>query len=378
METIYKAGLVGISGYTGMELARALITHPHINLVMATSRQEKGKTIQELYPFLRSFTLGNLVIEDNDPKQLADTCDVVFLAVPHGVAMDTAAQILDHAAKQKKDIKVVDLSADFRIKDTKTYEDWYHVPHTQSEYLKEAVYGLVDLYEDDIKNARLVANPGCYPSASILGLYPALLHKCIETDSIVIDAKSGTTGAGRKAVVSSLFCEVHDSFKPYGLGGKHRHTPEIEQELALIAKEDMTISFNPHLLPMHRGILATIYTKLKDNITQEEIHSIYEKTYGKANATTENNTQNTNEAHVSKHAKFIRVLPSGQLPETRYVRGSMFCDIGITVDQRTKRLIITVAIDNLARGASLQAIANANLMLGLALETGIDIIPLCP
>lgn len=354
---MYKAGLVGISGYTGMELARALITHPHISLVMATSRQEKGKTVQELYPFLRSYELGNLLISDNDPEQLAKECDVVFLAVPHGVAMESAAHILDCAKKIDKDVKIVDLSADFRIKESKVFEEWYHVPHTQTEYLKEAVYGLVDLYEEDIKKARLIANPGCYPSASILGLYPALLHKCIDIEDIVIDAKSGTTGAGRKAVVGSLFCEVHDSFKAYGLG-KHRHTPEIEQELSLIAGQEMTISFNPHLIPMHRGILATIYTKLSQEYTQESVHAIYEKTY--------------------KDKPFIRVLPSGQLPETRYVRGSMFCDIGVTVDPRTKRLIITVAIDNLARGASLQAIANANLVLGLPLHAGVDIIPLCP
>lgn len=364
---IFKAGLVGVSGYTGMELARALITHPQMDLVMATSRQEKGKTIQELYPFLRSYPLGKLKIVDNDPSILAETCDIVFLAVPHGVAMDTAAQILDAGKKLRKEIKIVDLSADFRIKDVKTYEDWYHVPHTQHKYLEEAVYGLIDIKEDAIKKAHLVANPGCYPTASILGLYPALLHKAIEREDIVIDAKSGTTGAGRKAAVSSLFCEVHDSFKPYGLA-KHRHTPEIEQELSLITNTEMTISFNPHLLPMHRGILATIYTKLASNVSQEEVHALYEKTYGSVETITDEKNK----------ASFVRVLPIGQLPETRNVRGSMFCDIGLTVDTRTKRLIITVAIDNLARGASLQAIANANLMLGLPLSMGIDCIPLCP
>lgn len=371
----YKAGLVGVSGYTGMELARALITHPQMDLVMATSRQEKGKKIQELYPFLRSYALGNLEIVDNEPEILAQNCDVVFLAVPHGVAMDTAAQILDAATKYKKDVKVIDLSADFRIKDIKTYEDWYHVPHTQHTYLQEAVYGLIDINEDSIKKARLIANPGCYPTASILGLYPALLYGAIEKEDIVIDAKSGTTGAGRKAAVSSLFCEVHDSFKPYGLA-KHRHTPEIEQELSRIANTEMTISFNPHLLPMHRGILATIYTKLSGDFSQEDIHALYEKAYG----TCEENINNSNDNKQNGHKKkpFIRVLPSGQLPETRNVRASMFCDIGITVDPRTKRLIITVAIDNLARGASLQAIANANLTLGLPLTMGIDCIPLCP
>ena len=354
---MYTAGLVGITGYTGMELARALVSHPQINLTVATSRQEQGKKVADLYPFLRGHALGNLEISDADAKELAEKCDVVFLAIPHGVAMDTAAQILEAAENLKKSVKVIDLSADFRIKDIATYEQWYGVTHTQKKYVEESVYGLIEINAEAIKKARLVANPGCYPTASILGLYPALQGKIIKLDDIVIDAKSGTSGAGRKASVPTLFCEVQDNFRPYGLG-KHRHTPEIEQELSLIAHSDITLSFNPHLLPIQRGILTTIYSKLTQDYAQEDIQKIYEDTW--------------------KDCPFIRVLPAGQFPETRYVRGSMFCDIAVTVDKRTQRLIITSAIDNLARGASLQALANANLTLGLPLKAGIDHVPLCP
>lgn len=354
---MYNAGLVGITGYTGMELARALISHPHINLTVATSRQEQGKKIQDLYPFLRSYTLGNLEITDAQADELAAQCDIVFLAIPHGVAMNTAAQILDCADKLNKTVKVIDFSADFRIKDAQIYEQWYSVEHTQEKYLKESVYGLIDINADAIKNARLIANPGCYPTASILGLYPAIKNKLIHLDNIVIDAKSGTSGAGRKASVPTLFCEVQDNFRPYGLG-THRHTPEIEQELSLIANQNIILSFNPHLLPIQRGILTTIYTQLASDYSQGDIQDIYEQTW--------------------KDAPFVRVLPSGKLPETRFVRGSMFCDIAVTVDKRTNRLIITSAIDNLARGASLQAVANANLVLGLPLDTGLNLVPMCP
>ncbi len=358
---MFSAGLIGVTGYTGMELARVLANHPNIKLRVATSRQEQGKSLHDLYPFLRNCELGKLIISDANSEDLVDQCDVVFLAVPHGVAMDTAAELLDISEKKGKSVKVVDLSADFRIKDKAVYEKWYAVNHSQSKYLQEAVYGLVDINAEETKKARLVANPGCYPSASILGLYPAIKHDIIKRDSIVIDAKSGTSGAGRKASVPTLFCEVQDSFRPYSIGGKHRHTPEIEQELSLVAQEEIILSFNPHLLPIQRGILTTIYTSLSDNFlnaSEEDVRELFIETW--------------------KDAPFVRVLPSGQLPETRYVRGSMFCDIAVNLDHRSKRLIITSAIDNLGRGASLQAVANANLMLGLPLGCGIEIIPLCP
>lgn len=354
---MYQAGLIGVTGYTGMELARILACHPRIELTHATSRQEAGKKIEELYPFLQSYKIGSVIIEDFDAATLAKECDIVFLAVPHGTAMKSVAKITEQANKLNKPIKLVDLSADFRIKNPETFEAWYQIKHEYPQLLAQAVYGLFDIYEDKIKDAQLIANPGCYPTASILGLYPAVKHGLIAND-IIIDAKSGTTGAGRKAQVSSLFCEVYDNFRPYSIGGKHRHTPEIEQELSIAAQKDIIVSFNPHLLPIERGILATIYAPLAKNISLEKIQSLYLETYAKA--------------------QYVRVLPLGKLPETRNVRGSLFCDIALTLDKRTNKLIIASAIDNLARGASMQAVANANLCLGLPLDMGIQFAPVCP
>ncbi len=346
-----RAGLVGVTGYTGMELSRILASHPSMRLTAATSRQDAGKRLDTVYPFLQGLPGADVTLVEPDAALLARECDVVFLAVPHGVAMEIGAELYDAG------VKVVDLSADFRLRDADVYEAWYK-PHTRRDYIAKAVYGLPELYAADIAKTRLVANPGCYPTASILGLYAALKNGIVRTDDIIIDAKSGTTGAGRKAVVSSLYCEVADSFRPYNIGGRHRHTPEIEQELSVAAGESVTVSFNPHLLPISRGILATIYTKLKDSLSQADVQAMYEDFW--------------------KNAPWVRVLPAGKLPETRNVRGTMFCDIAVTVDQRTGRLIITSAIDNLCRGASGQAVANANLMFGLPVETGLNFAPLVP
>ena len=346
-----RAGLVGVTGYTGMELSRILASHPSMRLTAATSRQDAGKRLDTVYPFLQGLPGADVTLVEPDAALLARECDVVFLAVPHGVAMEIGAELYDAG------VKVVDLSADFRLRDADVYEAWYK-PHTRREYIAKAVYGLPELYAADIAKVRLVANPGCYPTASILGLYAALKNGIVRTDDIIIDAKSGTTGAGRKAVVSSLYCEVADSFRPYNIGGRHRHTPEIEQELSVAAGESVTVSFNPHLLPISRGILATIYTKLKDSLSQADVQAMYEDFW--------------------KDAPWVRVLPAGKLPETRNVRGTMFCDIAVTVAQRTGRLLITSAIDNLCRGASGQAVANANLMFGLPVETGLNFAPLVP
>jgi len=347
-----KAGLIGITGYTGMELIRILASHPQIELVYASSRAEHGKTISELYPFFKGLQGGELKISMPDAAVAASLCDLVFLAVPHSKAMVYASSLYE------KNIRVIDLSADFRIHDFQIYEQWYDVKHSCKELLDKAVYGLPELYAKDISKARLVANPGCYPSSVILGLYPALKNNLIKPENIVIDSKSGTTGAGRKAAVATLFCEVHDSFRAYGLG-KHRHTPEIEQELSLIAKQDIIVSFNTHLLPISRGILSTIYTNLQDaDLSLDDVHAIYTDTWS--------------------DCPWVRVLPKNSLPETRYVRGTMFCDIGLAVDHRTNRLIIVVAIDNLCRGASGQAVANANLMFGLPLTEGLMFAPLMP
>ncbi len=355
---MYKAGLVGVTGYTGMELARILAGHGQIRLAMATSRSEAGRKLSDLYPFLRGLPGGDVTVSNSDPREISACCDVVFLAVPHGVSMETAAAVLRSADELGKRVKVVDLSADFRLEDPKVFSDWYKVPHTHPELLAEAVYGLPELNVENIRKARLVANPGCYPTASVLGLYAALKNGIIDPDSIIIDAKSGVTGAGRKASVQSLFCEVTDTFRAYSIGGRHRHTPEIEQELGKIAGASVTVSFNPHLVPMRRGILATIYARLTDGSDASSVQDMYEKTW--------------------HGAHFVRVLPAGQLPECRFVRGSMFCDMSVAVDERTRRLIVVSVIDNLCRGASGQAVANANLALGLPVWEGVDSIPMVP
>jgi N-acetyl-gamma-glutamyl-phosphate reductase len=344
-------GLVGVTGYTGLELARLLALHPDFELVAATSRSDAGKTLAQLYPNLTGLPLGNLVVSAPDPAALAGSCALVFLAVPHGTAMDMAADLL------ARDVKVVDLSADFRLHDASTYAQWYGLEHRHKELLPQAVFGLIELYAESVKFARLVANPGCYPTSVILGLYPALKDGLVETSGIVADSKSGATGAGRKASVGTLFCEVSDTFRAYNLG-KHRHTPEIEQEISAIAGEDLKVSFNTHLLPINRGILSTIYTQLRGDTPVDVIQSVYESAY-------------------APHP-WVRVLPQGVLPETRSVRGTMFCDIGLVKDPRTGRLIVLSAIDNLCRGASGQALANANLMAGLPVDTGLNLAPLVP
>ena len=346
-----RAGLVGVTGYTGMELTRLLENHPVITLTHVTSRAEAGKRLDEVYPFLQGLRTGGLIISAPDPELLAKECDMVFLAVPHGAAMEMAA------ALRAKDLKVVDLSADYRLRDTAVFAQWYKGEHNQPKVLAETVYGLPELYAEAIAKTKMIANPGCYPSSAILALAPALRAKIIDPDDIVIDAKSGTSGAGRGASVGSLYCEVADTFRAYNLA-KHRHTPEIEQELSLLAGRPLVVSFNTHLLPVNRGILSTIYTKPLKPLTVEEVHALYVKAY---------------EPHT-----FVRVLPLGQLPELRNVRGTMFCDIALVYDPRTKRLIIVSVIDNLCRGASGQAIANANLMCGLPLESGLHLAPMVP
>ncbi|XXJ20533.1 N-acetyl-gamma-glutamyl-phosphate reductase [Desulfovibrio caledoniensis] len=351
MSQIIKAGLVGVTGYTGMELARLMVHHSSMELVRATSRSEAGKKLADIYPFLNRLPLGELTITQPDAADLAEECDVVFLAVPHKTAMEIAAELLEAG------VKVVDLSADFRINDKATYEAWYQVEHTRADLLGEAVYGLPELYLDKIMGARLIANPGCYPTSSILGLAPALSAGLVETDNIVIDAKSGASGAGRGAKVGNLFCEVADSFRAYGLP-THRHTPEIEQEISKLAGTDITVSFNTHLLPIDRGILSTIYTRLKDAADLDAVHALYTDFYA--------------------DKPLVRVLPKGQLPETRFVRGTVFCDIGLVVDPRTNRLIILSAIDNLCRGASGQALMNANLICGLDIDEGLPMAPMMP
>jgi N-acetyl-gamma-glutamyl-phosphate reductase len=348
---VIRAGLVGVTGYTGMELARILAAHPRIRIAAVTSRSEAGRTLGEIYPFVRGFACAELRISAFDPEALAGDCDVVFLAVPHGTAMEQAAPL------RLRGVKVVDLSADFRLRDPALYQEWYKLEHRQPACLAEAVYGLPEFYAGEIAAAGLVANPGCYPTSVILALGPLLKQGIAASDGLIIDAKSGASGAGRKASQAHLFSEVGDNFRPYSVPG-HRHTPEMEQELSRLAGQGVTLSFTPHLLPINRGILSSIYARPRTGAGVDELRAAYAVAYA--------------------GQPFVRLLPEGVLPELRNVRGSMFCDIGLVMDRRTGYLIIFSAIDNLCRGASGQAVANANLMCGLPLQCGLECAPLAP
>ena len=343
-----KVGIYGGSGYTGQELMRLLINHPDAQVVAATSRRFAGIPVDEVYPVFSGMT--DLVYTDASPEAVADLADIVFLALPHGIAMEFVPVFLQAGRK------VIDLSADFRIHAAATYEAWYG-RHKTPGTLGEAVYGLPELHRDEIRNTRLVANPGCYPTSIILGLAPVLKSHWIDTDSVIADSKSGVSGAGRDPQIASLFCEVAEGFKAYKVGG-HRHTPEIEQELSALAERDMKISFTPHLLPVKRGILSTIYAKLSKEVTAEEATALYRAFY--------------------REESFVRICRSGQFPNLSSVVGSNYCDIGVTIDKRTGRIIIVSAIDNLIKGASGQAIQNMNLLCGLKEETGLPAIALFP
>lgn len=344
-----KAAIVGASGYTGVELARILCNHPNVTLTAATSRQYAGKPLSEVFPNLRGKV--DLVCENLPPEVIAERADFVFTAVPHKTAMDIVPQLLE-AGK-----KVVDLSADFRLRDLATYETWYQ-PHSSPTYLEEAVYGLPERYRERIAKARLVANPGCYPTSIILALAPLLEAEVIDSQTIIADSKSGTSGAGRAAAVGTLFCEVTDGFRPYKVGGTHRHTPEIEQELSCAANTEVTVSFTPHLLPISRGILSTIYASLKPGTEVDEIAEIYAQAY--------------------QDEAFVRLLPQGAIPATQYVRGSNFCDIGYAIDQRTNRLVVMSAIDNIVKGAAGQAVQNMNILMGFQEDAGLRGAPFFP
>lgn len=346
-----KVGLVGATGYTGLELLRILAGHPDMELVRATSRSEAGKRLGELHPLVEGFALADVAICEPDYDDLASSCDLVFLAVPHKTAMEAAGLL------RARDVKVVDLSADFRLRDKAVYEAWYGCEHVQPGLLSEAVYGLVELYREQVRGAGLVANPGCYPTSILLGCAPALRLGLVSPEGLVADSKSGATGAGANAGPGNIFCGVYDNFRAYNLG-KHRHTPEIEQELSILAGRDVVVSFSPHLLPINRGILSTIYATLAKPLDADNVVEAYRDFY--------------------RNDPWVRVLPAGSLPEVRNVRGTMFCDIGLVVDPRTNRLIIVSAIDNLCRGASGQAVANANLMLGLDEAAGLRLPPLAP
>jgi N-acetyl-gamma-glutamyl-phosphate reductase len=341
-----KAGIIGATGYAGQELVRLLYNHFNVNIIYLSSHSYEGMNFSEVYPNFKE--LIDTVLVNMPAEQMADECDVIFFALPHGLAADQISE--DLLTK----VKVIDLGADFRLKDKVVYESWYKVNHPTPLFLEESVYGLCELNRDKIKNARLVANPGCYTTCSITSLAPLVDNKLINLESIIIDAKSGVSGAGRSLSLPTHFTESNESLKAYGIGN-HRHTPEIEQELSLIAGKNIVISFTPHLVPMNSGILTTSYASLIKDTGTDEIIEMYKEYY--------------------KNEQFIRIYSGDKLPETRFIKNSNFVDIGIKTDARTKRVIVVGVIDNLIKGAAGQAVQNMNIMFGEAENSGLNVIP---
>lgn len=338
-----KAGIIGATGYTGVELVRLLSCHPQVELQVLTSRSYADQNIAAIYPSL----LGkvNMNCSEQDTGQVIAQCDVVFVALPHGHSVP----VVQEAVEQGK--KVVDLGADFRFRDAKIYEEWYQLEHQAPELAASAVYGLPELYREEIKSASVIANPGCYPTASILALAPVLKKGLVNPQTIIIDAKSGVSGAGRKATLTTHFGEANENVNPYGVAG-HRHTPEIEQELMAIAGEELQVSFTPHLMPMTRGILATCYATLNRKVSEKDLREAYKEFYA--------------------GEPFVHLLSEGQWPHTKWVYGSNRCLINLTIDSRTNRLIVCSVIDNLVKGAAGQAVQNMNLMFGLPETAALD------
>ncbi|MBR0152570.1 MAG: N-acetyl-gamma-glutamyl-phosphate reductase [Lachnospiraceae bacterium] len=345
-----KVGIIGSTGYAGQELVRILLGHPEAEIVWYGSQSYVDQKYADVYRNM--FQLVDDVCRGENLEELARSADVIFTATPQGLcAKLIGEEVLSQA-------KVIDLSADFRLKDVGVYESWYKIRHAAPSYIKEAVYGLCEVNREDIRKARLVANPGCYTTCSILTAYPLVKEGLIDPDTLIIDAKSGTSGAGRGAKLPNLYCEVNESIKPYGVAS-HRHTPEIEEQLGYAAGKELKLSFTPHLVPMNRGILATEYATLTDpSVTDADLRAVYEKYYG--------------------DEFFIRLLPAGNVPETRFVEGSNFVDIGWVKDERTGRVILMGAIDNLVKGAAGQAVQNMNLMFGLEETAGLRMVPLFP
>ena len=344
-----KAGIIGATGYAGSELVRLLTGHPEVEITHVTSQSYIGKAYAQVYENFQQ--INSLICEPSDMEALAEECDVVFMALPHGVAAKTVTKEI------LKKTKVVDFGADFRLQDPDIYEKWYGVEHTGRNLLPEAVYGLCEINRKKIRKARLIANPGCYTTCSILSLYPLVAQGVIEDNSIVIDAKSGVTGAGRGVALGSLYCEVNESIKAYKIAS-HRHTPEIEEQLGYAAGHPLTVLFTPHLTPMNRGILATCYGTLKKKVTYEEVKEIYQSYYEKE--------------------PFIRLTKQGVYPETKWVKGSNYLDIGFAIDERTNKILVIGALDNLGKGAAGQAVQNMNLLFGLDERMGISDAPIFP
>ncbi len=342
-----RVAIAGASGYTGFELLRILCAHPSVRVSTITSRQQKGVRLDDFYPaFKRHY---DLLFEDTDPEKLASSAELVFTAMPHQASMEIIPPLLDRC------VKVVDLSADYRLRDPEVYREWYS-EHKTPELLREAVYGLPELYREKIRTARLVANPGCYPTSVILAMAPLLSRGLVDPATIIADSKSGVSGAGRGVAQGLHYCEVNEGFKAYKVA-EHRHTPEIEQELSGLAGVDVTINFTPHLVPMTRGILSTVYSNLKPGVEKADIDEAFRDYY--------------------RDEHFVR-LGGDNLPVTLQVRGSNYCDLGWKVDGRTRRCIVVSVIDNLTRGASGQAVCNMNIMCGLPEDSGLKEAPWQP
>lgn len=344
-----KIGIIGATGYAGGELVRLLMGHPKAEIVWYGSRSYIDKKYYEV--FQNMFQIVDEKCMDDNMEDLVKQVDVVFTATPQGFC----ASVLTEEILSK--VKIIDLSADFRIKDVKTYEEWYKIEHKSPQFLEEAVYGLCEVNREAVKKARLVANPGCYPTCSTLSIYPLVKEGLIDPNTIIIDAKSGTSGAGRGAKVDHLYCEVNENMKAYGVS-THRHTPEIEEQLGYAAGQKVTLNFTPHLAPMNRGILVTAYASLTKDVTYEEVKAVYDKYYAKE--------------------KFVRVLDQDVCPQTKWVEGSNFVDVNFKIDSRTGRIIMMGAMDNLVKGAAGQAVQNMNLMFGLDETLGLCQAPMFP
>ena len=344
-----KVGIIGATGYAGGELVRILMGHKDAEIKWYGSRSYVDQKYADVYRNM--FQIVDAKCMDDNMEELADQVDVIFTATPQGLC----ASLVNEEILSKT--KIIDLSADFRLKDVNVYEEWYKIEHKAPQYIDEAVYGLCEINRDLVKSARIVANPGCYTTCSILTAYPLTKEGLIDMSTLIIDAKSGTSGAGRGAKLPNLYCEVNENIKAYGVA-THRHTPEIEEQLGYASGEKVVLNFTPHLVPMNRGILATEYATLKKEVTYEEVKAVYDKYYAKE--------------------KFVRVLDRDVCPETKWVEGSNYVDIGFKIDPRTNRIIMMGAIDNLVKGAAGQAVQNMNLLFGLPEDEGLELVPMFP
>jgi len=337
-----KVGIAGATGYAGAEIVKLIAGHPDVKLAAVTSRSYKGLTMGDIFPAMKNIV--EIECEDMDINSLCKRIDCIFLALPHKISMEFAPLFIEN------NVKVIDLSADFRFKNASAYEAAYQ-KHSAKKLLEKSVYGLSEIYRNEIKNTDLVGNPGCYPTSFLLPMLPLVKEKLVKKENIISDSKSGVSGAGRSLSLATHFCEANESFKPYKVGC-HRHQPEMEEILSIHAKEEIKITFVPHLLPLNRGMLTTIYASVCENVTSAEIRQIYEQYYGRKNS-------------------FVRILSDGLFPDISNVRGSNFCDIGFKLDEDTGSLIIASAIDNLLKGAAGQAVQNMNIMFGLNEKSGL-------